>query len=368
MPSALVIGGTGPTGPYIVNGLLARGYTVTILHSGTHEVEFDQEVEHIHTDPHFRETLTPPLVGRRWDLVIAGYGRLALTADVMKDHTGRLIALGGSTGYLAGPDDPRWGTIGRPSNLNEEDGLDEANPANKFGYRMAQAQQALFAAHAAGHFNATYVAYPIVHGPRQPGTHDWSIVRRVLDGRKPFIIADGGGKVEDRAFAGNAAHAVLLCVDQPEKSAGQKYLMSDEHLYTMRQRIEAISRHMGHEFEFVDMPYELAVPCHVLWRRGRTSRFRDTSKIRYELGYRDQTSPWDAVRESVDWLLANRPERDGELEHQLGDPFDYVREDRLIAQWRSHIASFPAVDYPLPGYAHMYRHPDKPNEPWSRPK
>ena len=47
---ALVIGGTGPSGPYIVNGLLDRGYEVTILHGGQHEVEFAQPVEHIHTE------------------------------------------------------------------------------------------------------------------------------------------------------------------------------------------------------------------------------------------------------------------------------------------------------------------------------
>ena len=32
MTTALVVGGTGPTGPYIVNGLLKRGYEVTVLH------------------------------------------------------------------------------------------------------------------------------------------------------------------------------------------------------------------------------------------------------------------------------------------------------------------------------------------------
>ena len=36
---ALVIGGTGPTGPHIVKGLRARGFNVAILHSGTHESE-----------------------------------------------------------------------------------------------------------------------------------------------------------------------------------------------------------------------------------------------------------------------------------------------------------------------------------------
>jgi NAD(P)-dependent dehydrogenase (short-subunit alcohol dehydrogenase family) len=37
---ALVIGGTGPTGPYVVEGLDHRGFDVTILHGGQHEVDF----------------------------------------------------------------------------------------------------------------------------------------------------------------------------------------------------------------------------------------------------------------------------------------------------------------------------------------
>ena len=48
---ALVIGGTGPTGPPIVNGLLARDYRVSILHTGTQErEEIPPEVEHMHTN------------------------------------------------------------------------------------------------------------------------------------------------------------------------------------------------------------------------------------------------------------------------------------------------------------------------------
>ena len=56
---ALVIGGTGPTGPFIVNGLRERGYAVTILHTGKHEVpEIPQDVEHLH----FSKGWTRPLV------------------------------------------------------------------------------------------------------------------------------------------------------------------------------------------------------------------------------------------------------------------------------------------------------------------
>ena len=54
----LVVGGTGPTGPFIVEGLRQRGHQVTIFHRGTHEIpEIPPEVEHIHGDPHFPETI-----------------------------------------------------------------------------------------------------------------------------------------------------------------------------------------------------------------------------------------------------------------------------------------------------------------------
>ena len=45
---ALVVGGAGPTGPFIVRGLLDRGYDIAILHRGKHEVEeIPPEVEHM---------------------------------------------------------------------------------------------------------------------------------------------------------------------------------------------------------------------------------------------------------------------------------------------------------------------------------
>ena len=65
MVDALVIGGTGPTGPFIVNGLLARGYRVAMLHTGRHEIpEIPPQVEHIHTAPFERGALETALAGR----------------------------------------------------------------------------------------------------------------------------------------------------------------------------------------------------------------------------------------------------------------------------------------------------------------
>src|SRR5437763_78024 len=92
---ALIIGGTGPTGPLVIEGLGTRGYEVTILHSGKHEVEFSLPVEHIHGNVHFPDTLKEAIQKRTFDLVVAMYGRLRYVAEVFKGKTPRLIVAGG---------------------------------------------------------------------------------------------------------------------------------------------------------------------------------------------------------------------------------------------------------------------------------
>ncbi len=78
---ALIVGGTGPSGPFLANGLIERGYKVTIFHRGTHEIlEIVPEVAHIHGDPHFRETIEAALGDRTFDVVIATYGRIRFVA------------------------------------------------------------------------------------------------------------------------------------------------------------------------------------------------------------------------------------------------------------------------------------------------
>jgi len=267
---ALVIGGTGPTGPYVVNGLLERGYKVTIMHGGFHEVEFAEPVEHLHGDPHFKETLEETLGNRTFDLIIFTYGRLRLVVEAARKRTGRFIAVGGISGGAAKYDDPKWGALSQHVNISEATTVLEDNiNVNKFGYLMATSEQTVLNAHQKGRFCTTYLGYPVIYGPRQPGPLDGCIVRRIADGRKQFIIADGGLKIFSAAYAENAAHALLLIVEQPDVSGGKKYFMTDQKSYTIRQRIEFIARYMNHELELIDMPFDMATPSHILWRRDR---------------------------------------------------------------------------------------------------
>lgn len=370
MKQALVIGGTGPTGPFVVEGLAERGFDVTILHGGQHEVQFSvPDVRHIHVDPHFRESLEEGIGGETWDLVVAQYGRLRIIADVFRDRTERLIAIGGATGIFAPAEDERWGRTGRPALFPDTTDVYVREPGakneNKIGFRMVEAMESLFANHEAGAYSATYIAYPVNYGARTPGPYDWSIVRRALDGRRRFVLADGGLKLESRVYTENAAHSVLLAIDHPSVAAGKRYNVADRFVFTMRQRVEFVGRHLGHEFEIVDMPYELAWPCHPLYRHTPEHRLCQSTLIRSELGYEDPIPADEAYGCYVDWLVANPLERGGELERQVGDPFDYAAEDELVERWNGARAVMGEVEPPLPPQGHQYRHPKKQGDAWT---
>lgn len=364
MGTALVIGGTGPTGPGVVNGLLERGHSVAVLHGGMHEVDLPAEVEHIHTDPHFPETLQAVASKRTFDLIVAQYGRLSVIVDVFGGRTHRIIAIGAATGSLAGSRDMRWGPLGRPYHLDESTELLETQPEeNKFGYRIAEAERSLFRLHDSGRTECAYLAYPVLYGPRVPVPHDWAIVRRVLDGRRALVVADGGLKLESRLYVDNAVSALLRALDTWEHASGQKFVVVDGAIHSMNQRIQHIGRLMSTDLELIDVPFSDAAACHPYWRFERDSRIRDGRRIRDLIGHTDAVDTSEGLRRTVEWLLENRPIAGGPEESLLSDPFDYATEDRVIETWRRDAATGSTSHRAL----HPYRHPKRPDEEWKAP-
>src|SRR5690606_32941025 len=97
---ARVLGATGPTGPFVVNGPTAQAYRVSILHRGTHDSDaIPRHVERIVGDPHFVESLEAAIGDRTFDLIVATYGRIRHVAEVVAGRTGRLITVGGQPCY-----------------------------------------------------------------------------------------------------------------------------------------------------------------------------------------------------------------------------------------------------------------------------
>lgn len=357
---ALVVGGTGPTGPFLVKGLLERKYKVSILHRGTHEVaEIPAEVEHIHADPHFRETLDEATAGRRFDLVIATYGRLRFVAEALKGRTARFIGVGGVACYRGHFHPEANFPAGLKTPTAETDPVVSSEEENRFSWLIAATEQAVLKAHPDG----TVFRYPYVYGPYQLVPREWCVIRRILDGRRHIIVADGGLSLMMHGYAGNLAHAVMLAVDQPGASAGRIYNCGDEQQLTLAQMIEVIGRAMGHRLELISVPDAVASPTRALTLHASSHhRMMDIHKIRSELGYRDLVPATEALARTVQWYLEHRPARGGEIETRLHDAFDYEAEDKLAEIYRDGLRRMAALSSAAPPPRHAYAHPKAPGQ------
>ena len=190
--NALVVGGTGPTGPVVVEGLSRRGYRVTILHTGKHEVEFDAPVSHLHGNPHHLESLRTILSGRNFDLVIGMYGRLRYLAEAINGKTPRFIAVGGMPYQTFVDGDQTPGGV--PVPVDETQPLFRDQKRNKFTYRMTEGEDVVMAAHTAGHYAATILRFPMIYGPRQVAPR--GVVHYPADPRWSKTTHPAGWRVE----------------------------------------------------------------------------------------------------------------------------------------------------------------------------
>lgn len=363
--NALVIGGAGATGSVIVGGLLERGCAVTLLNRGVHEPDVPESVARLRADPFSLEALQAALDGRHFDVVIAMYGVLRHVAAALKGRTERLISVGGLAPIFKG-----WGemtsinpwetTQPTPLALEEDHPLSTAEGIDRFAGAVRKAEHVVMQAHAEGHFNATHFRYPLVYGPNNICPAEWGIIRRVRDGRRRLIVPGGGLTIVARGFADNMAHAILLAFEQPDASAGQIYNVCDARMQYNHEWVDMLSAITGHEFERTAIPFHLlpegfrATPPQLLYRHHWAP---SVDKIKAQLGYRDIVGTEEALARTVKWYMEHPLAVGAEEEQNLGDPFDYEYEDRVIAAFERLEAGFREEIAELPHKQTVWRHP-----------
>jgi nucleoside-diphosphate-sugar epimerase len=353
---ALVIGGTGPTGHYIVNGLIERGYSVEILHRGAHEIdEIPPQVLHHHLDPYDPAALRAFFAGRHVDLCVATYGRLRAIAQETAGKVGRFVSVGGVPAYRGYMQPTLFTPAGLPVPTAEDAPQVRGPEDDDKGWRIVRTEEAVFELHP----EATHIRYPYVYGMHQPLPREWPIVRRILDQRPFIILPDGGLTLHHMGYAANVAHGILLAVDRPENACGQIYNCADDEVLSLRQVCEIIATALGHTLEIVSMPWEIATPSRPLVMQPLTThRVLDTARIRSELGYRDVVPAREALAFTARWLADHRPAPGGVEEMVLQDPFDYAAEDQLRAAWQRALDGMPHIEFSSePGYTLSYSGP-----------
>lgn len=330
----LVIGGTNFIGPHVVAALHRRGHEVTVYHRGQHEPDLPSDVRHIHSSRagipvlHFPPALSDPPpevvlhmfpVGQ--DDTSAAIARFVGVArrivaissgDVYRAY-GRLI------GSEAGPPEP--------VPLNEDAPLREvlfpyrntaAGPAEwTYHYEKILAERAL----RAGRLPATVLRLPAVFGPGDPYRRFRPYIKRMED-RRSRILLDSAqarwrwshGYVEDIAGA-------IVCAVTDDRALGKVYNLGEAVVPTVEERIGQIGDVMHWNGRVASLPND-ELPEHLkVPYQPRQDLIMDTRKIRTELGFHESIPSAEALRRTIEWERAHRPE--------TGDPGPelYTAED-----------------------------------------
>jgi nucleoside-diphosphate-sugar epimerase len=343
-----------------VGGLIDRGFDVTVLHRGVHEPGGLPDVAHIHADPHFPETLRAGVGQRDFELVLAMYGRVRAIADTFDGRCGQLVAVGGVPVYLGCIDPERNRPYGMRLPAREEGPLaDQGDVVPTFSELVLGAERSVL--DAVRSYKSGVVRYCGIYGPRNVLPWEWSIVRRVLDGRTRMIIPDHGLGIISRCAARNAAAIVLGVVDHPDVANRQAYNCADDDQFSFLQWTEAVLDILGAEIELVSVPSDLARSAFAELPPpgGRPHIVVDNAKAKRDLAYREVVPAVAALEEAVHWLLANPVTPEAYPMYRAS--FDYATEDRLIDAYRA------ARDWVLeqvpdepPDLAHPMPHPQAP--------
>jgi nucleoside-diphosphate-sugar epimerase len=353
----LLIGGSGPTGPHVLAGLLDRGHDVTVLHRGLHEIEDDLPVRHIHADPHFRETLADAVADEHFGLVLSMYGRMKVAAEVFQGRCEHLVCIGGVPVYR-GLLDPKLGEPYGMALLADELGplAQRDGAGSAIAAKMVQAERTVFDSADAGAYGATVIRYPQIYGPRNVLPAEWIIVRRILDGRQRMALPDHGLWVISRCAARNAAALVTAVCDAGSNAFGRAYNAADDEQFTIRQWSSLVAHAAGGSLEFVGIPSEFCDPvlAGALPPGAEPHMLVTAERARRELGYTAAVDARDAIAESVAWLKAHPVT--AESHPMFAATFDYEWEDRVIAayeravRWMNQTVPKPHIDvrHPMP--------------------
>ncbi len=316
----LIIGGTRFVGRHLVAKLLKAGHQVTLFNRGQYPVpEWFAGVQVIKGDRNNPADLEQ-LRGQRYDavidMVLYDGKQAAQLIEALHGQVGQYLMI--STGSV-------YKMTTAPAPFRETDQVED-NPENAYGYNKAQAEQVLLKAWHDSKFPATILRLPSVYGPYDYQAREWYFIKRLLDGRRRFLLPDGGMGVFHREYAGNIADQLIFLMQKPE-SIGEIYNSGHHHFQTCRALVEMAAKQLGVEVELCSLP-QGSMPWSIVLSPP-LCYYQTTDKLE-ALGYREQVDLAGGWLETVNFYRQN-PITDWMFQQRSTvDLFDYKQEDKVI--------------------------------------
>ncbi len=141
----------------------------------------------------------------------------------------------------------------------------------------------------AAHPNAAHFRYPYLYGPYQPVPREWSVVRRILDGRQRIVVADEGLTLHHHCYTENCGGGGRARDRAPASAARGRSSTSATRRCSRSGRWSSCARASS-------APTSRSCRCRTTSRsrRGRcstqplpTHRVLDLTRVHHQLGHRD---------------------------------------------------------------------------------
>lgn len=221
--NCLVIGGTSFMGRGLVEALLARGDTVTLLNRGKTPDPFGNTVQRLKADRNDRTAFRTALqqAGTVDFVVDFSAYHASEVSDVVTTMNGKLghyIFISTQAVYQGGGWDAE-----KPQ---EEDATFDLAVDGKrrsaYGWDKRACEELLNSAHTTGGFPSTRIRIPIINGPHDNTFRLWRYHAWMKSG-KPVYITRGGHASYGCCYSGDVVSAVLAVLTAGKKTFGEAY-------------------------------------------------------------------------------------------------------------------------------------------------
>jgi nucleoside-diphosphate-sugar epimerase len=318
---ALVTGGTGFTGSYLVKRLLTKGHEVLVVDN--QPGSFRDELEGLGAEVVLGSVTDRELMHRlvrNCDIVhhlAAAFRRIDLPKetywDVNVNGTRYLLEAAAEEGVTKFVYCSTCGVHGDVKDPPADESASIA-PADYYQYTKYEGEKVAQEFIAQG-LDVTILRPAAIYGPGDP--ERWLMLfKQVAPGR--FLMFGDGMATYHPLYIDNLIDAFELAVEY-KASRGQTYLIADEHYFTLRDLVIATGQVLGVDVKIIHLPFwplwAAAVACEAicapfklsppLFRRRvdwfRQNRAFDISKAKRELNYHPKVDLESGLRQTARW-------------------------------------------------------------------
>jgi nucleoside-diphosphate-sugar epimerase len=151
------------------------------------------------------------------------------------------------------------------------------------------------------------------------------MLKRMDDGRPAILLEDAFARfVPCRGYVENVARAIVLAI-AAEPAGTRIYNVAEPDPYTEADWTAKVAAAAGWKGRVIELPRD-RMPQHLLLPYNSEQHlYKDSTRIRQELGYTERVPVEEALRRTVEWERANPPDKIDPAQ------YDYAAEDAALA-------------------------------------